>query len=281
MGRFFALVVGTVLALAVVLYFVGKELIAPGGFLSVIDPAKKAIDPVRLEAVAKLVAPTGVVLAALISAFVAALASRLLVNAQKEATIAVRTFEDRLNNDLADKQQAFLKGLEDRKAELIEELEEKKLSLSKELEQEKTRLARQTAELDRRLAFVQRARTATSEYQRVLSMLRSGVLDSASLQAAENEMITVRDLMSRGNELFESWVRFQNAGLYLRQRAEKLSTRSTDQYWLTEQLRGLWVEIDQEKNRELGVSLAARAELVYAALEAERNNLLGAASPAS
>lgn|SRR5262249_21728552 len=244
MSRFILLLIVLTLAVGLGVYYSSVY------WLPIIRNSQGNIQVEGLKALAAVAAVLGTLLAGIISAG----AAMLNVGLQSRAARSLEQTKKRLEGELQQDNQRFTRELEDHKKRLEGDLDKKRQTLAHEL-------AIKKSELERKLTQLSEAEEIGSRYRQAVGRLRLGEHEADEIEELEKKLAQIGDRLTRGTDLHEAWMLFYQRGVYLNQRAKKLSTqRERVELWGTK----------HDEHGILGSEFAKSAENVLGFLRNER-----------
>jgi hypothetical protein len=154
---------------------------------------------------------------------------------------------------------AYSAELENTKNSFASQLDAKRQQLADELSLERLRIEQSHRNLDALLK-------AVSEYRVAVSSLGTGTFNSDLANECAKRLKMAMDFVSSNSALYHALESFRQRGVYIIDRAKRLSSE--------EQYRKLWSESPGGESRALGVAFGADAENVKALLIAEDERAL-------
>ena len=224
------------------------------------------------------------VVAAAITALLAAGNSMLMIGRQLRASKDLETHKGQILAELEAKKSALAKELENEKSGHTRNLKDHKSGLAASLEQRKNELAGQLdmqrqrlghelglqrLDIESMLSRITSLNSAVASYRHAISALRRGEFDAEEAAETAKELDLSMSFFPPGTELYRALNSFRQRGVYLVERAERIET--------TNGQRNLWREpsrAELDAGAPLGPRFAADAERVLVLLNAEREQIL-------
>ena len=210
---------------------------------------RDAQDKVNVEAFKAIAAA----LATAVAALIAAGASVLNVGLQLRAGKSLEQTKRRLAGELEVEKSKLMRELEADKSRYMKELEADKGNLMKELEEHKTQLSIEKAELERKLAWLEKAHEIASNYRYAIGLLRQGQHDVDEIEGLQRKVAEIGDGLARESDLYMPWRIFFQRGHNLNERAKNVKAMRAR--------RDVW-NSPSENGRTFGIEFATSAEEV-------------------